>query len=91
MLEKNDITCRARDILNYKTPYLIAQNVEKATKVSYDATEGEVDLLPIQSYFFDKLNNNYSVLFDYLTPCLYQYNDGTSNRYDTGFVAQEVE
>ena len=29
LLEKNGISCSARDILNYKTPYLIAQNVEK--------------------------------------------------------------
>ena len=58
LLEKNDISCSARDILNYKTPYLIAQNAEKISKISYDASEGEVDLLPIQSYFFDKINTN---------------------------------
>ncbi len=58
LLEKNHISCSARDILNYKTPYLIAQNVEEITKISYDVTEGEVDLLPIQSYFFDQVNRN---------------------------------
>ena len=58
LLEKNHISCNARDILNYKTPYLIAQNVEEITKISYDVTEGEVDLLPIQSYFFDQVNRN---------------------------------
>ncbi|WP_296888834.1 non-ribosomal peptide synthetase [uncultured Methanobrevibacter sp.] len=64
LLEKNDIFCSARDILNYRTPYLIAQNAEKITKISYDATEGEVDLLPIQSYFFDQINeNSYSQVF----------------------------
>ena len=58
LLEKDGISCSARDILNYKTPYLIAQNVEKISKKSYDATTGEVDLLPIQSYFFDQINSN---------------------------------
>ena len=58
LLEKESITCSARDILNYKTPYLIAQNVEKTTKKSYGAIEGEVDLLPIQSYFFNQINND---------------------------------
>ena len=58
LLEKDGISCSARDILNYKTPYLIAQNVEKISKKSYDATVGEVDLLPIQSYFFDQINSN---------------------------------
>ena len=58
LFEKEGLSCSARDILNYKTPYLIAQNVEKITKISYDKTEGEVDLLPIQSYFFNQVNSN---------------------------------
>lgn len=42
--------------MNYKTPYLIAQNVsDDVERVSYDAVEGEVDLLPIQKYFFDQV------------------------------------
>ena len=32
LLEKNDINSTARDILTYKTPYLIAQNVEKTSQ-----------------------------------------------------------
>ncbi|WP_405290050.1 D-alanine--poly(phosphoribitol) ligase subunit DltA [Methanobrevibacter sp.] len=58
LLEKDGIFCSARDILNYKTPYLIAQNAEKISKKSYDATIGEVDLLPMQSYFFNQVNSN---------------------------------
>ena len=58
-LQKNGVSCTARDILNYKTPYLIAQNLKEFEKdVSYDAVEGEIDLLPIQSYFFDQNNKN---------------------------------
>ncbi|MBQ2612572.1 MAG: amino acid adenylation domain-containing protein [Methanobrevibacter sp.] len=57
-LEKNNIHCSARDILNYKTPYIIAQNIDRIVKKSYDAIAGEVDLLPIQSYFFDQINEN---------------------------------
>lgn len=33
----------------------------------------------------------YETLFNNLIPRLYQYNDGTSNRIHTGFIAQEVE
>lgn len=33
----------------------------------------------------------YSILFDNLKPIRYKYNDGTSDRYHTGFIAQEVE
>ena len=36
------------------------------------------------------LPNGYLNLFDALRPVIYKYNDGTSNRYHTGFIAQEV-
>lgn len=36
------------------------------------------------------LSSKYSVLFDNLRPVTYKYNDGTSNRLHTGFIAQEV-
>ena len=58
LLQKNDISCSAMDILSYKTPYLIAQNIENVSDMSYDSIEGDVDLLPIQSYFFDYINKN---------------------------------
>ncbi len=58
LLEKNNISCTARDILNHKTPYLIAQNVDSAEIISYDTVEGEVDLLPIQSFYFDQIKSD---------------------------------
>ena len=36
------------------------------------------------------LDDNYSSLFDALKPMKFKYNDGTSNRYHTGFIAQDV-
>lgn len=39
----------------------------------------------------EDLSEKYSVLFDNLRPIRYKYNDGTSDRYHTGFIAQEVE
>ena len=39
----------------------------------------------------EELPEKYSTLFDNLRPVRYKYNDGTSNRYHTGFIAQEVE
>ena len=35
--------------------------------------------------------DTYSTLFDNLNPVIYKYNDGTSNRYHTGFIAQDVK
>ena len=35
--------------------------------------------------------DKYSLLFDNLTPVIYKYNNGTSDRYHTGFIAQSVE
>ena len=37
------------------------------------------------------LLSNYEVLFDNLTPVRYKYNNGTSNRYHLGLIAQDVE
>lgn len=33
----------------------------------------------------------YSTFFDNINPVIYKYNDGTSDRYHTGFIAQEIE
>ena len=57
-IQKKGISCSAKEILTYKTPYLIAQNIAEIEHVSYDSIDGEVDLLPIQSYFFDQINSN---------------------------------
>ncbi len=37
------------------------------------------------------LSEEYSLFFDKLTPVTYKYNNGTSNRLHTGFIAQEVK
>lgn len=39
----------------------------------------------------ESLSDEYSALFDNLNPIRYKYNDGTSDRYHTGFIAQEVK
>ena len=37
------------------------------------------------------LPSQYLDLFDKLRPVVYKYNDGTSNRFHTGFIAQDLE
>ena len=39
----------------------------------------------------ENLDERYNTLFDNLCPIRYKYNDGTSSRYHTGFIAQDVE
>ena len=39
----------------------------------------------------ENLLSNYEILFDNLIPVRYKYNNGTSNRYHLGFIAQDVE
>ena len=39
----------------------------------------------------EDLDNRYDQLFDLLKPNRFKLNDGTSNRYHTGFIAQDVE
>lgn len=38
----------------------------------------------------EMLNDNYEQFFNLLSPKRYKYNNGTSGRYHTGFIAQEV-
>lgn len=38
----------------------------------------------------EDLDTRYEILFDALRPKRFKYNDGTSNRYHTGFIAQDV-
>ena len=44
-----------------------------------------------QKNSIEVLSSQYSQLFDNLIPVRYKYNDGASNRYHTGFIAQDVE
>lgn len=37
-----------------------------------------------------KMSEQYETLFDNLNPVIFKYNNGTSDRYHTGFIAQEV-
>lgn len=39
----------------------------------------------------DELDNRYSLLFDNLKPVRYKYTAGTSDRYHTGLIAQDVK
>lgn len=39
----------------------------------------------------ENLTDAYSILFDNLRPVRFKYNEGTSDRYHTGFIAQEIE
>ncbi len=38
-----------------------------------------------------KLTEKYESFFDLITPVSYKFNNGTSNRFHTGFIAQDVE
>ena len=39
----------------------------------------------------ESMDKRYDAFFDLLNPVRYKYNDGTSGRYHTGFIAQEVK
>ena len=36
------------------------------------------------------MDDRYNLLFDNLNPVIFKYNDGQSDRYHTGFIAQEA-
>lgn len=38
-----------------------------------------------------RLSDNYTVFFDLIKPVSYKFNKGSSNRFHTGFIAQDIE
>ena len=44
-----------------------------------------------QKNSIESLDTRYSTFFDELTPRRFKYNDGTSDRYHTGYITQEVQ
>ena len=39
----------------------------------------------------DLIHDKYDLFYDNIVPRIYKYNNGTSNRYHTGFIYQEIE
>lgn len=39
----------------------------------------------------ESLSDKYDLFFDSILPVRFKFNDGTSNRYHTGFIAQDIE
>ena len=61
------------------------------TKMAYyEADAGDSSDIRLKNSIIH-LPDVYSTLFDKLSPVIYKYNDGESNRFHTGFIAQEVE
>lgn len=56
LLNKNGITYPARDILNYRTPYRIAQNIENTQEISSEIIEGNG--LSIKEAYHDPNDGN---------------------------------
>jgi hypothetical protein len=56
------------------------------TSESSISTDSDIN----KKHSIENLGQNYSLFFDSLRPKRYKYKNGTSNRYHTGFIAQEV-
>ncbi len=39
----------------------------------------------------EEINGRFDILFDIIEPVRYKYNEGTSNRYHLGYIAQQIE
>lgn len=63
--------------------------------ISYSADISNIGILDSSSdinvkHSITPLEEKYNNFFDSLAPCAYKYNYGTSDRFHTGFIAQEV-
>ena len=60
------------------------QNVSAAAEMSIDSDFNKKNTI-------NKLTDSYENLFNLLIPVTYKYNNGTSDRLHTGFIAQDIE
>ena len=65
--------------------YIVANNIYKTTSSGSTSLSDER-----YKHGFKDINNATDFIMN-LAPCLFKFNDGTSNRYHMGFKAQEVE
>ena len=66
------------------SPYVMVQgtwNTQTATIMSSDRNlKSDIETL----------DERYDLLFDSISPCRFKFKDGSSGRYHTGFIAQEI-
>lgn len=83
------------DNCNCVRPNKIAANLGHATAGAWEDVYlyGNVNDLSDKNYknSIEDLSDKYLTLFDLITPKRYKFNNGTSNRFHTGFIAQNIE
>lgn len=93
------ITCQSyRSTLDPLDPdYLPEQSIRMCDRLGYlvgtwkSQSSIAVDSDANKKHSIEVLDAGYDKLFDKLQPKRYKYNDGSSDRYHVGFIAQEVE
>ena len=89
LLQNQNISCNPRDILNYKTPYLIAQNIKDKTEYSnYSNLKGEEEKSNY-SNLKDK-SNDYNSSFDLLPIQSYFFDQINRNDYTQEFILEST-
>ena len=101
LLQNQNISCNPRDILNYKTPYLIAQNIKDKTEYSnYSNLEGEEEKSSYSNLKGEEEKSNYSNLkdksndynssFDLLPIQSYFFDQINRNDYTQEFILEST-
>lgn len=75
-------------VLEANTVKLAAPNILNSSGSPINLSESGSDLRIKNS--IEVLSEKYEKFFDSLLPKRYKYNNGTANRYHTGYIAQEV-
>ena len=91
-LNGNHVRIGEPSTYNYasSTVYIKADTIQhNGTTVSTSSGGTSSDIN--KKHSINTLSENYDGFFDNLIPVSYKYDDGTSNRFHTGFIAQQVQ
>lgn len=84
-------TCTASELASHQVLELeIQDNGVRVNGNLFGNSSGSVQSDRSRKNSIEPIGNAYDVMFDALTPVTYKYNDGTSGRKHTGFIAQDV-
>ena len=91
--DSNKNTTASGSIVAFRDAFMISATTGTGGLIGTWQSTGAIAVVSDRNkkHDIEVLDESYSTLFDNLSPVRFKYNDGTSDRFHVGFIAQEVE